>query len=268
MAQLFDFIDYRKFLIAALGEQNKLRRGARTRLAQAIGCQPSYLSQVLGGTADLTLEHAGRANVFWGHSDEQSSYFLLLVNHARSGTDVLRGQFFRAIEKERNQYWTLRQRLQTKKKLSPEAQQIYYSSWQYAAVMMALTVPSLRSKEALVSHFKFSAKRTSEILDFLTAAGLAQAKGQVYLPGESWIHIGSDSDLAKKDDLNWRLKSIQSLEALSPADFRYHSVVSLSEADFQLVRTKLIQVLEEIRKIIRDSKEEKVASLIIDLFNV
>lgn len=267
MIQVFDFTDYRGFLTKAMEEQAKQRKGARARFATAIGCQPSYVSQVLKGISDINLEQADRANRYLGHGDEQSEYFLLLVAIARAGTSSLRNQLFKKAKREQSQYWTLRKRLQTKKELSPAAQQIYYSSWHYSAVAMALTVPTLRTPEAIAERFRLPVRRVSEILEFLSTIGIAQEKQGRFFSGASWIHVG-ETELARRNDLNWRLKSIQSLETKSPMDFRYSSVVSLSEADCELVRIKLIQVVEEIRKTVRDSKEEKVSSLIIDFFDV
>jgi uncharacterized protein (TIGR02147 family) len=268
MAQVFDFKDYRKFLEHALSEGVAAQRGAKARLAEAMGCQASYLSQVLKGLSDISLEQADRVNQFLGHTDEQSEFFLLLVTYARSGTESLRRQFARQIKREQDRYWNSGNRFKTRKQLSKADQQTYYSSWQFAAVAMALTVPRLRTKEALSSHFRIPLKRVAEVLEFLCVSGLAKETDGSYLPGESWIHTGNNPLLTLRDHANWRTKSLQAMDSPMPFDLRYSSVVSLSESDFLLIREKIIKFLQEIRDIIEKSKEEKVCSLLIDFFDV
>ena len=268
MANPLDFSDYRKFLVTALDSGAEQKRGARARLSESIGCQPSYLSQVFKGQADLSLEQADRANRFFEHTDEESEYFLLLVSLGRAGSESLREQLGRQAKRIRDRHQTAGHRLATKDKLADEHRRIYFGNWQYAAVAMALTVPTLRTKEAICEQLKIPGRRVSEILKFLVEAGLAKSEQGAFSPGTTWLHLGDDPELATRDHISWRLKAMQSFDSLSPADLRYSSVASLSESDFRAIKAKLIHALEEIRATIKDSKEEKVCTLIVDFFGL
>jgi hypothetical protein len=54
---VFLFKDYRKFLLHLLDEPTA-ERGQQARWAAAAGCQPAYMSHILKGRAEFSLEQA------------------------------------------------------------------------------------------------------------------------------------------------------------------------------------------------------------------
>ena len=54
---VFEFLDYRKFLTAVIEKQSRTK-GFRALLASGAGCQRTYLSMALHGKVHLTPEHA------------------------------------------------------------------------------------------------------------------------------------------------------------------------------------------------------------------
>ena len=84
-ASVFESLDYKRYMrqqIAAHGDVY----GYKSRLAAAAGCQKSYLSQVLNGAHDLTLEHAAGLAAFWQLPRLDGEYFMELVNWARASS--------------------------------------------------------------------------------------------------------------------------------------------------------------------------------------
>ncbi len=67
---LFDYSDYKKYL------SDRLKTGTKSKFAACIGCQPSFLSQVLGGSPDLSLEQGILANEFFGHTGAETQFFM------------------------------------------------------------------------------------------------------------------------------------------------------------------------------------------------
>lgn len=268
MVQIFEFTEYRPYLAKALDHWQGKKRGAKARLAEALECRASYLSQVLTGQAQLSLEQADKVNAFFQHSEEQSEYFLLLVSSARSGTKSLRDVFDRQIQKRQKQFQSMKHRISTKQNLSPMDQQIYYSSWHYGAVAMALTIPDLRSAQRISSRLKIPQARTIQVIDFLLRTGIAQKKNGALLPGTNWIYLGDNPELASLDHVQWRLKATQVLEHTSNSNLHYSSVATLSSADFMKIKADLISAIESARATIKDSKEEKICSLLVDFFEI
>jgi hypothetical protein len=95
---LFEANHYRDFINAKITTYFKVR-GYRTRLAKAAGFSPSFLSQVMHETVELTPEHAIRLAQFWEMNETETEYFMLLVDHGRAGSIILRNHIKSRMEK-------------------------------------------------------------------------------------------------------------------------------------------------------------------------
>src|SRR5688572_17797436 len=95
---VFDHRDYKRFLNEVQRKQPRKGHGFRSKMATAIGCQVSYVSQVLSGPGHFNLEQADRINLFLGRTGDEARYFLFLVELARAGTPTLRAHFRRELE--------------------------------------------------------------------------------------------------------------------------------------------------------------------------
>ncbi len=263
---LFDFESYKAYLLWR--EQNWPSRGMRRDLAAAMGCQAAYVSQILNGTGNFSLEQLERASSFLAHTKAEMHFFLLLAQTERAGTQNLRKHFLDQIESARKERVALKNRFDLRQVLSKEDQVTYYSQSSYALVHIALTVPSLQSVKALASRFVLPEEHVSTVLDFLVDTGLATQQGSRFLPGPTRIHLGHDSNLIVSHHRNWRLKAIDDLAIASSLDLHYSSVVSLSASDFNKVRESLARAIERTKKVIRDSPEEALAVFNIDFFKL
>ncbi|MBS1982703.1 MAG: TIGR02147 family protein [Bdellovibrionales bacterium] len=265
-AQVFDFEDYKKYLLKVLNQNET--RGQRTRLAAVMNCHTAYVSQVLNGKAQISLEQAVRVNEFLGHSREEGHFFLLLVQLARAGSAELKEYFRGQIRQILAQRLQVKNRIPAKRLVSAAHQSMYYSSWHYPAVHMALTIPSLRSPENLARAFALSLGKVGEILQFLVEAGLARENGKEFVAGESALHLNNDSPLIARHHANWRLRAMAAMDDERASDLHYSSVVSAAHADLPQIKAILIRTIEEIRSVVKTSSEEAVVCYAMDLFSL
>src|SRR5665213_82836 len=93
-----DCVDYRKLLEEKIKENSSVR-GYQTKLAEAAGCQKAFISQILKGTANLSLDHGISLAQFWGFSETDTEYFLNLIQMERAGTQILRQYFSRQLKR-------------------------------------------------------------------------------------------------------------------------------------------------------------------------
>lgn len=100
MNSIFEYRSYKAYLRDWLAADEK--RGARTRLADAIRCHNGYVSQVLNGDAQFSLEQGELINRFLGHTKDQSSFLLLLIQYERAGTSTLKIHFDEQLNTRRN----------------------------------------------------------------------------------------------------------------------------------------------------------------------
>jgi uncharacterized protein (TIGR02147 family) len=264
---VFDFSSYKEYLLARVGSRHQ-RTGVKSAMASALRCQATYVSQVLYGGAHFSLEQAEGLSRFFGHTPEEKSYFLLLVQHDRAGTKSLKEFFWEQITQAQNRRMVLTQRLGGENQLREEERSIYYSSWQYAAIHIALTIPELRSRESLAEFFRITQKRVGEILEFLTKVGLAKSDGKGLDVGTTHIRLGKDSHNIIKHHTNWRNRAIEALEREELADLHYSAVISLSRSDVTKIKDALLESIREHQLTVKDSREEELFCYNLDFFNL
>jgi uncharacterized protein (TIGR02147 family) len=265
---VFEFRDYKAYLKAWIASLPGGGRGAKSRIAEHSRCHLAYISQVLSGPAHFSLEQADALNGLLEHGEEDANYFLLLVEHARAGSHSLVKLFERRIQKVLDQRSQLKNRFTDKKSLNVEDQAIYYSHWAYIAVHMSVLNPELRTAGAIAKYFDLSVSKTAEILEFLRSVGLVRADRGVFTPGEVRIHLAHDSPMISKHHTNWRIQAVRSLERESPQELHYSGVVSVSHDDLPKVRETMLRAIDEIRAIVKDSKDETVYCYAVDLFGL
>jgi hypothetical protein len=244
----------------------------KTKLARAAHCQIAYLSRVLEHEAHLSLEQAIAIQETLGHSRDESRFFLLLVEWDRASTPALRAHFQSEIDSVRRHRADLQSRFQVQSALSEQDQSTYYSSYQFLATHVCLSIPELQTFEALEHFLRVPAERLREILDFLVRSGLAERTQGRYRIGAARLHLGRSSPLIRQHHVNWRVEAIRSLERGSGAsgseDLHYSAAVSLSQEDCFRLKELWIKTLETFNQQIALSKEETVRCLVLDFFSL
>lgn len=265
---IYDFRDYKAYLKYWIAKKPGKGRGIQTQIANQIGCQTGYVSQILTSNANFSLEQAEGVNQYMGHTYEEGHFFLLLVELTRAGTNDLKKRFQIEIEKILHQRLIFKDRVDIKKSLEPVDQATYYSSWYYAAIHVAVSVPTLRTRDAIIAYFGLTIETANEALTFLTSVGLLEKHGDQYIQGVARLFLGKDSPMIKKHHTNWRLQAMHALDLGIDKNLHFSTVVSLSKSDLLAIKEKLVKAIEETRAIIKDSKEEKVCCFNLDFFDL
>ncbi len=267
MKSVFAFDHYKDYLVALSGPKEK-RSGFRSRMAAALSCQPTFVSQVLSSTPNFSLEQGYVVSDFLGHSKDEKKYFLLLIEVARAGSKSLEKYFKSEIEEFKKRRLVLTERENRSLALPEITQAIYYSSWHFAAIHVALTVPELRRADSLSEYFRIPKKRILEVLDFLVKTQLAKKSGAEYLVGNVKVRLGNSSSNIIKHHTNWRNQAIESLERENENELHYSGAISLSDKDIISLKEKLLDFIQDCVHVVADSKEEKVFCLNLDFFNL
>jgi uncharacterized protein (TIGR02147 family) len=265
---VFAHKDYRSFLKETIAAKDGTSRGFKSRLAEELGCQRTFISQVLSGNADFNSDHADAFCRMIGLEDEESDFFLTLVSIARAGSEKLKSRLHRKLEALKEQQSVLKNRFKEKKTLSVDDQHEYYSTWLYGAIRVLLSIPKYQSRSAVESYFRLPPERIHSALQFLLSRQLIVEKGKRLETGVQHMYLGNDSKLVIKHHTNWRLKAIDSMEFERPTDLHFSSVYSLSREDAAFVRERLMDALKEVRDKIKPSPEECMYTLCLDYFEV
>lgn len=265
---IFEYRDYKKFLLDWIARAPHAGRGLRKQIADAIGCQTPFITHVLGGDYHLSAEQADACGRWLELGEKEIEYFVLLVLRDRAGTLSLRKMLDRQIIERREGQSLLKKRVKIQQSLSEIDQVTYYSSWHYAAIHLAVLDASLRTVEALQSKFQIPVARLLGILEFLCAKGLLKKEKNCYRTTENFLYLDPHSPLIQHHHTNWRLKAIDAVTVRNPNEIHYSGVLSLSHEDYEWVRGKLSTLLEETADRLKNSADEKLAVLNFDLFGL
>jgi uncharacterized protein (TIGR02147 family) len=266
---IYEYMDYKTYLNDAIVARPNEGRGFKAKMAEAASCQTAYISQVFNGNAQLSLEQGDAIARLLGLGRSESSFFFLLIQYARAGTVSLR-------EHLENQILDLRRKMLNPRKkpggpsefLSPQEQLVYYSNWEYNAIHVLLSLPRLRTREALAEHLNLPLTKITELLEFLVASGLAARERGEYRVGTRLIHLDRESPVIPRHHSNWRFRAIQSLDSSPRESLHYSSVMAISRADAEKLQAMIREFIASTKPLIRESKEEVAQALLIDLFAV
>jgi uncharacterized protein (TIGR02147 family) len=263
---VFEYNSCSKYLDAVLNRPNA--RGQKAELARSLSCQMSYISQILKGEINLSLEHALGVSQFLSHSEAERDYFMLILLRERSGTTDLKGYFDQQIAHSKKRRQAVRDAIGVNEEISETDQAIYYSGWWYSAIHVATLLPQVKTRDDIVNLLGISTEVVERTLDFLISRGLVFEKQGQLQNGKSRVHLGTHSALLPRHHANWRTKAIEVQERIHPKNLHFSGVIAISKKDGDKITAKIMEMLKEIEELIKPSKEERLYVLGVDFFKL
>ena len=264
----FNFSEYKAYLAERIKIESREKKGYRSELCEHIGCQTSYLSQILNGKPDLTLEQADKLNRFFKHDKDETKIFILMVEFARSGTSDLRNFFQEQLRELRETRFNLQKRLKNMNEVRNEDQQRYYSAWFYSAIHVYMSIPGPQDPQEIAMRFNLSYELVLNVIHFLESSGLIDRKEGRYQMSRKSFHLGRSSEFIQNHHINWRSQSLQSVEKNYVTDLHYSTVIALNKENFTKVKEIFVQAIESSREVFRASPDEEVYSVVLDVFKL
>lgn len=268
--KVFHATSYKEYLSAKI-EENHAVRGYKSRLAEAAGCQNSFLSQVLHGNIDLTPEHAIGLAVFWELAELEREFFLDLVNLARAGTPDLRRHFEHRLRAIRAEYENMGSRFQTHKISDERAAEIYFlaSAWHHSAIHTIIGIPRFRTPKAIARRLNLPEDVVLQSLECLESLGLCKRENEEWAPSTNYVIIPKGSPLWVTHHSNWRQRGVFHASSMDPDERHalHHTAIYTSDQQtIEKVRDLAKQFLEDVRKVVSESTEEDIFTINLDFF--
>ena len=258
------YLDFLKKMIAI----NKNTYGYKAKLAEAAGCQRSFLSQVLAGQTNFGPEHAIGLTVYWDLSSAETDYFLTLVSYARASIRSLKEYFAEKLELAKKDQENLARRITDKTILPDIKAATFYSTWQYLAITILLTIREYRTVLAVAQRLNLSLEAVETSLNELRELNLVAKSGQQWVVTNNTIHLPSDSKFNSLNHSHWRNRAVQDSLLSENGSVHYTSVCSVSLEDAEKLRQLVFKLIDESRKIVAPSSEEELFCLTCDWFKV
>jgi plasmid maintenance system antidote protein VapI len=262
---LFSYSDYRIFLRETLASRPGHGRGELQRMARFAKIHPSVLSLVFQEKRDLTEEQAVAIAEYFGLSEAETHFFLLLTQVARAGSERLRKLYRAQIDTIQKKQSQLAPRVRTSRELTEAEKAVFYASWFYSAIRVLSSIPKFSTRENLRKAVDLPPVLFRNVLAFLLANGLCREEGGKIAPGLHWTHLAADSPLVARHHANWRLKAMEKHPSLdTERELAFTCPMALSEKDALRIRGKLLDLIEEICKEASPSPSEAAFFLNVD----
>lgn len=268
MKSVFDSASYKDFLQSTEQSRKQVERGFRRRLAEAVGCQSGYISQVLNTKAHFSLEQGLLIAKFLGLSASEQKFFLTLIEKERAGTVELSRYFANELQQIKEKHLSIKERVGDFRELTESQQSVYYSSWHYLAIHMICTIPGFNEPKKIAESLNLSDEVVNTVLLFLIQTGILQQKKDQFIAGYTQVHLSRESALIKQHHTNLRLSAVQSLISSRKSDVHYSTVSTLSKADVEVLRAKMIELIETYVATVHPSKEEELVAFNLDFYSL
>lgn len=267
MASIYDFRDYRDFLNTALETTGPLR-GIRSKLAVSLGCGTAFISQVMQGKVHFSLEHGLQTCNFLNLDEDETHYFLLLLQMARAGSKKLSDYYLKQIEVLQKKREKVSERVGSFEALTDVDQVRYYSSWHYSAIHVSLSVPWLKTKQDIGEALGIPISKVSEVLEFLEHSGIVSRLDGKWIQGTKRLHLPKESLIIGQHHSNWRVRALQAIQVRDDQNLHFSGAWSFSKKDAEKIRNLLLEAIEKSEPILRTSPEEVTFGIGIDFYRL
>ena len=262
---LFAITDYRTFIREKINENQKIR-GYQARLSKAAGVHGSYISRVLNSHVHLTSDQAANLAEFWRLDAEETDYFLDLVLLERSTSSALKARIGQRLSAIRRSRENLAKRFSGAHALNSENRGVYYSAWYFSAIHMLLTIPEFRTAQKISARLLLHPELVQQVLETLGKMGLAESSNSQWRTLQTDVHIAEQKMWARIHHSHWRQKSALKIQEVDPAAVHYSGVHTMSKADALKLKHEVLRFLEQSRKMIAPSPEERLVFLCCDFY--
>ncbi len=263
---IYHFLSYRQYLKECL-ESAGPRSGDKRRASEFLKVHTTFISQVVLGKADLSLDQAEKMNLFLNHTEEEGDYLLNLLIFERAADATLKKRYENKLIEKQNQRVQIKDRLSGTSELAEQDQQKFYSSHLYGLLHVLSSIPRFQKREELAKATGLASEIVDDALSFLVELKVLRKIKDQYFPGNQHIHLGKDSRNISRHHSNWRLATIQHLAFSKPKDLHYSLVFSCSEKEAKTIRESLLEHLKSMTELVSKSKEENAYVYCFDFFS-
>lgn len=267
---IFQYESYRE-AIQSLLQKKKAQHSSLTLSSLAQGCliQPSYLTNVLKGRADLNSDQLYRLGEQLSLNQEETEFLLLLLEIQKTQHEKRRRELRERIQKTRSKQLRAEKNISAKSvTLSVEQTEKYYLDPYVQLVHIYLTIPTgKKTLHDLAGKFSVSSLRMQQVLNVLEEVNCIRKRGSRYEIISEGKHLARESVLLKPHQQLLRLKGLEQLQALPPEQiYSFSATISTSPEVRTKIQGEFLKFLKIIEKMVRESEAEKLYQVNFDLF--
>jgi uncharacterized protein (TIGR02147 family) len=239
------------------------------KMALHLNLSSVTISQIFRGSRDLSLDLALLLADFWGLSEIQKKYFLLMVQKDRASHHQFAEYCHSQMSILQKEMEEVGHRAPKSKNISEQAKAQFYSHWKYSAIRLLTDIEGRGMPSLIARELGLPLHDVKHVLEFLLQHTLVkEISPQNFRIGHQATHLASTSPWLRQHHRNWRTKALEGLEDLSRNELSYTAPMAISEESLYEIRELLLESIEKIIPMIKNSKSETLACLNLDLFKI
>jgi len=265
---IYQYTDYKKFVNDWMKSRPKSGHGEFRRFAMALNVSTTMMSQVFRGDKHISLEMACELADCLSLTEEESDFFLLLVNYKKSGSYKLEKKYLKRIQEISEKNKKVSSRVKADLTISEIDKAIYYSSWMYGAIRILSTINGLNDAEKISEYLKLPKNKIVNAIDFLNKAGLISLKAGRISEIKGDTFIPQDHPLVNRHHQNWRQLAFQKMQVSESDDLFFTGPITLSKEAVEEIRSILLESIKKTKDIVSNSDAQLLKCLNIDFFSI
>lgn len=265
---VYAWLDYREVIKRKKADQG----GTYADLAERCGIQKTYLSKVVGGTADLNSDQLYLVAGALGLDEEETQYVLLLLERARSQLPARRKRLDRRIASIQMGHLDTGKSIGTKPEDPGDAGplSLYYMD-PYALIVHAfLTIPYFRAHTPEIARrLGLGDGQLQNVLKTLQAAGILEWRRGEREPRllKEHLQLAKNSPLLEAHQALMRaIAAAQVARVKKDEKFTFMVTFSADEGTRALIHERFLAFLKDIEPAVRKAPAKNVYQLGFDLF--
>jgi uncharacterized protein (TIGR02147 family) len=263
----FAYKSYKQFL-SDLIENSERSWGGISRLADAAGCQRSYLSRVLSAELHLTPDHLYGICSWLKLAENETEYLLTILEEERASTLSYRERLKEKSTRLRKQHNELQNKVNRPLAPLDEKDYIYYSTWLFSALHILVSITAYQTTKEIASRLQLPVATAEHMLKQLQAWELIKFQKGKWSFSSAERHVPKRSPLVSFHHQNWRQRAVMDAQNPETDGVHFTVVQSMNEAAYKKIQTRLLDLIEEASKIAGPSPAEKLVCFTADFFEV
>lgn len=261
----FDYDDYKDYVRARIASE-KNSWGLVRRMAEAVGCQRSYLSQVLTSHVHLTKDQAYGLCEFWELDSGEMEYFMTLVELDRAAKVQYRRFLENRLRALKREDEDLSKKIKKNRVASPADEGLYYSSWLYSAAHIISGVPEYQDTRSMALRLGVPEPVLKSVLEKLEQLRFVKREGKKWVFTGEGVHVPRSSAWVSMHHGNWRQRAVLDAQADHPTSLHYTMVQSMTPEVHQKIKRDILALIEKANRIALPSDPKEVYAFCCDLF--
>ena len=265
---IFYFKDYRKIVKNLVFHRNQIGdKLTYQKLAEMIGVQKSYLSQVLAGRAHFSADQIYLLCEAFHLDSEQQTYLQLLLDYEKSGVSKRKSQLAERIKKMQSEKQSPEKQLEAPEVRFESFSDEYFINAMIQKVHLGLEIEHFsQNPQDLRAQLGLSTERFTSIIETLQRMGLVEYRNGRYKARNTHYNLSKESPIYQAWVSQQRTLFFQRYLQLSTQQaFTYTVTFSATEATRQELEKQFMDFLKSAEKSVIGAPAKRLYQMNFDL---